>query len=96
MKYIAAMNDNNEYSSDLERQVDKQIDERISRIMMAEYKAEAFSKNGRLKKKFQLTPPTEVHELHDLRQKMYKSELTPEEVSATITCGSIQYKYLKS
>lgn len=82
--------------TDLQSQVDSQIEMRIARICEAEYRRTNFLPNGRKRKKHvPYSVPHEVKELLALRNDLYDGR-DPEEISAIITNGGIQDKFLKS
>lgn len=81
--------------TDLQEQVDQQIDIRLQRICQAEARKVNFV-NGRWRKKMKpVTFPQEVNDLLSLRQDLYNGR-DPEEISAIITNGAINYKFLNS
>lgn len=82
--------------TDLQEQVDHQIERRLSRICMAEWRKVNILPNGRVRKKIlQVTYPQVVADLLELRQDLYNGR-DPEEISAIITNGEIQNSYLNA
>jgi hypothetical protein len=81
--------------TDLQRQVDNQIETRLERICQAEWRAINILPNGRNRKKFKpVTYSQTVKDLLQLRQDLYNGA-DPEEISAQINSGEIQYQFLK-
>lgn len=82
--------------TDLQRQVDNQIEMRIFRICAAEYRQANFLPNGRKRKKHvPYHVPSEVTDLLELRQELYNGR-NPEEIAGIITNGAIEHKFLNS
>jgi hypothetical protein len=82
--------------TDLQEQVDNQIEMRIKSICGAEARRVNMLPNGTWRKKMKpVTYSQEVHDLLKLRQDLYNG-VDPEAISATINTGEIQYKFEKS
>lgn len=82
--------------TDLQEQVDNQIEMRLKSICMAEWRKINVLLNGRNRKRFKpVTYSQEVADLLKLRQDLYNG-VDPESISATINTGEIQYKFEKS
>ncbi len=82
--------------TDLQEQVDNQIEMRLSAICKAEWRAVNVLPNGRYRKKFKpVTYSQTVSDLLQLRQDLYNG-VDPESISAAINNGEIQYKFEKS
>lgn len=82
--------------TDLQEQVDNQIEVRLQKICMAEAKKVNILPNGTWRKKMkQVTYSQEVHDLLKLRQDLYNG-VDPEVISATLNFGEIDYKFRNS
>lgn len=82
--------------NNLQEQVDNQITIRLQRICGAEWRKANILPNGRRRKKtVPVTYSNEVHELLELRNLLYNG-VDPEEISATINNGEINYRFLNS
>lgn len=82
--------------TDLQEQVDNQIEVRLSAICTAEWRKINVLPNGRNRKKFKpVTYSQEVWDLLKLRQDLYNG-VDPEAISATINTGEIQHKFEKT
>ena len=82
--------------NNLQKQVDAQIEARLQRICLAEWKSHAFDKNGKRRKNpGQMSYSYVVTDLLQLRQCLY-SGTAPQDVSAAMMQGEIEYTFLKS
>ncbi len=82
--------------TDLQKQVDAQIEARLSKICNVEWRAVNALPNGRYRKKFKpVTYSQTVFDLLQLRQDLYNG-VDPESISATINNGEIQHQFNQS
>lgn len=82
--------------TELQKQVDQQIEARVSRICAAEWRKINVLPNGRVRRKtLPVTYPQVVIDLLGLRQELYNGR-DPEEISAIISNGEIQNIYLNA
>tara|TARA_R110000822_G_C15236272_1_gene485868 strand:+ start:63 stop:344 length:282 start_codon:yes stop_codon:yes gene_type:complete len=80
----------------LQIQVDKQLEARLTRICMAEWKAHTTGKNGKRKKNPRpMTYSYIVNDLLQLRQCLYTG-MNPEDVSAAMQTGEINQAFTKA
>lgn len=82
--------------TDLQRQVDRQIQVRLDRICFAEWSAHVTGKNGKRKKNpGPMSYSYNVLDLLQLRQCLYEGT-HPQDVSAAMMQGEIENAFLKS
>lgn len=78
-----------------QKQVDSQIEARLSRICRSEWNKVNVVKGRKRKRTIPITYSNEIKELLALRQDLYNGR-DPEEISAIICNGEIQNKFLKA
>jgi len=81
--------------TELQRQVDNQIEERLARICRAEWEKVNLIKGKMRKKRAPVTYSQTVNDLLELRQMLYNGT-DPEAISATLNSGNIDYKFRKA
>jgi len=82
--------------NDLQKQVDRQIQSRLDRICFAEWKSHTTSKTGKkIKNPGPMSYSYAVKDLLQLRQCLY-SGTAPQDVSAAMMQGEIEYTFLNS
>ena len=81
--------------TELQRQVDYQIEVRLERICQAEWRKVNIVNGKKRKRILPVTYSNEVTDLLTLRQELYNGR-SPEEISGIITNGEIEYKFLNS
>lgn len=81
--------------TELQRQVDNQIEQRLSRICRTEWEKVNLIKGNRRKKTVPVTYSQTVNDLLELRQMLYNGT-DPEAIAATLNSGDIDYKFRKA
>lgn len=95
MPYCSAMSHEPLVLTNLQQQVDAQIESRLSSICRAEWEKVNKIKGKTRKRIKPVAYPAIVQELLDLRQSLYNGT-DPEAISATITGGEIAHQFEKS